>query len=62
MFQEIGDRMTKNPTEMKIKVVVPPESQYSVRIGGYILRFFLTHSSRCGSRGRVRWIWPDHRP
>ena len=23
---------------------------------------FLTHSSRCGSPGRVRWILPDHRP
>ena len=41
MFQEIGERMTKNPTElpppsMKIKVVAPPESQYSVRIGGSV--------------------------
>ena len=45
MFQEIGKRMTKNPTElpppsMKIKVVAPTESQCSVRIGGSILPFF----------------------
>ena len=44
MFQDIGERMTKNPTElpppsMKIKVVAPPESQYSVRIGGSILLY-----------------------
>ena len=46
MFQEIGERMTKNPTElpppsMKIKVVAPPESQRSVRIGVSIFFFFL---------------------
>ena len=44
MFQKTGERMTKNPTElpppsMKIKVVGPPESQHSVRIGGSILPF-----------------------
>jgi len=45
MFQEIGERMTKEPTELppittKIKVVAPPERQHSVRIGGSILFFF----------------------
>ena len=45
MFQEFGDRMTKNPTELpppttKIKVVAPPERQYSVRFGGSVLFLF----------------------
>ena len=62
MFQEIGERMTNEPTELppittKIKMVAPRERLYSVRIGGSILFFF----SRCGSRGRVRWMWPDYR-
>ena len=48
MFQEIGDRMTKKTTELpppttKIKVVAPPERQYSVRIGVSI--FFLFFST-----------------
>ena len=46
MFQEIGERMTVKPMELppsttKIKVVAPPERQYSVRIGGSLLSFFL---------------------
>ena len=45
MFQEIGERRTKKPTEVpppttKIKMGAPPERQYSVRIGGSILFFF----------------------
>ena len=44
MFQEIGERMTKNPTElpppsMKTKVVAPPERKPSGAIGGSILLF-----------------------
>ena len=44
MFQEFGDRITKKPTELpppttKIKVVAPPERQYSVRFGGSLLFF-----------------------
>ena len=44
MFKETVERMTKKPTELpppttKIKVVAPPERQYSVRIGGSILFF-----------------------
>eukprot|EP00746_Dinoflagellata_sp_MGD_P158992 gnl/MRDRNA2_/MRDRNA2_86610_c1_seq8.p1 gnl/MRDRNA2_/MRDRNA2_86610_c1~~gnl/MRDRNA2_/MRDRNA2_86610_c1_seq8.p1 ORF type:complete len:378 (+),score=70.71 gnl/MRDRNA2_/MRDRNA2_86610_c1_seq8:79-1212(+) len=42
MFQGIGERMTKELTElapstMKIKVIAPPERKYSVWIGGSIL-------------------------
>ena len=37
---------------MQIMVVAPPERKHSVSIGRSIL-FFLTHCSRCGSRGRV---------
>jgi len=42
MFQGIGERMTKEltqlaPSTMKIKVVAPPERKYSVWIGGSIL-------------------------
>ena len=42
MFDQIGERMTKEltalaPSTMKIKVVAPPERKYSVWIGGSIL-------------------------
>ena len=45
MFQEISERMNKEtdgivPTHDEIKVVAPPERQYSVRIGGSILFLF----------------------
>ena len=45
MFQEIGERLTVKPTELppsmtKIKVVAPPERQYSVLIGGSPPVFF----------------------
>ena len=60
-FHEIGERMTVRPTELppsmtKIKAVAPPERQYSLRIGESSFFFY-----RCGSRGRVRWFWPDYR-
>jgi actin, other eukaryote len=42
MFEGIADRMTKEivnlaPSSMKVKVVAPPERNYSVWIGGSIL-------------------------
>merc|ERR1711871_943910 len=42
LYQDIGERMTKEltalaPSTMKIKVVAPPERKYSVWIGGSIL-------------------------
>ena len=45
MFQETVERMTVKPTELppsttKIKVVAPPERQYSVRTGGSVLFSF----------------------
>ena len=63
IFQEIGDQMTKKPMELlppttKIKVVAPPERQYSVRIGGFISFLLSTFQQMV----RVRWIWPDRRP
>ena len=60
MFKEVGERMTKNPTElpppwMKIKVVAPPESQYSVRMEG--LSCFFHIPADVDFEVGVRWIW-----
>ena len=65
MFQEIGERMTKKSTELpppttKIKVVAPPERQYSVRIGGSIL-FCSTFQQMWISRASTMDL-ADHRP
>ncbi|KAM0980973.1 hypothetical protein FF1_014212 [Malus domestica] len=47
MFPGIADRMSEEitalaPSSMKIKVVAPPETKYSVWIGGSILASLIT--------------------
>ena len=56
MFQEFGDRLTEKPTELpppttKIKVVDPPERQYSVRFGGSLLFLFSFFPADAGLKG-----------
>merc|ERR1712071_427505 len=56
MYPGIADRMGKEitalaPSTIKIKIIAPPESKYSVWIGGSILASLSTFS-RCGSPSR----------
>jgi actin-related protein len=55
MFQGIGERMTKElselaPSTMKVKVIAPPERKYSVWIGGSILSSLSTFQQMWVSR------------
>ncbi|XP_062605136.1 actin, adductor muscle-like [Saccostrea cucullata] len=52
LFPGIADRLRKEiaalaPSEMKIKIIVPPERKYSVWIGGSILASFSDFLQKC---------------
>jgi len=64
MFPGIGERMTKEltalaPSTMKIKVIAPPEREYSVWIGGSILASLSTFQSMWVTRDEYDEAGPD---
>lgn len=64
MFKGISDRVQKEleslaPPSMKIKVVAPPERQYSVWIGGSILSSLSTFQQMWVSKSEYDELGPS---